>query len=82
MYWANLETRSFSFDTFGNSEDEARELMRQAWQEHKKDMGRDAQWLYEWWELEDSVVVTFVRIGDALRDKEVLFSGNTPKKGR
>lgn len=81
MYWANMETRNFSFDTFADSEEEARELMREAWRVHRKQVGPDSYWLYEWHDLEDSVAVTFVRIGDSLRDKEILFSGNTPKKG-
>lgn len=80
MYWANLETRNFSFDAFSDSEAEAVELLREAWRLHREQTGHYAFWLYEWHDLEDSVRMQFVRVGDCLRDGEILLSGNTPKE--
>jgi hypothetical protein len=73
MYWANMETRNFTFDTFASSEEEAKDLMREAWRIHTRQVGKDSYWLYEWHDLEDSVRVMFVAEGIALRDAEPLL---------
>lgn len=80
MYWANLETRNFSFNAFSDCEAEALELLREAWRLHREQSTHYDFWLYEWHDLEDSVGMQFVRVGDVLRDGEILISGNTPKK--
>lgn len=74
MYLATLDTPNFAFVVLEDTEKDALELMRKAWEKHQEQT--DAEW--DWDFISDSVWVTFVRCGDVLRDGELMHTYNTP----
>lgn len=74
MIIAHLETRHFSFSAYGSTEEEARNLLRRAWDKHRQ--YSPEIWTWEELELEEDVWCQFVRLGDVYRDNQLLISGN------
>jgi hypothetical protein len=73
MYLARLNTPNFEFLTFGDTREDAFEMMRKAWNKHQKQTGADWDWNF----VSEDVAVDFVRIGDTFRNRELWFSGTT-----
>jgi hypothetical protein len=73
MYLATMHTGHFEFRAVGNSESEAIELMREAWDRHTE---RDGGWPWEF--MSDSVSVEFLRLGDVYRDSNLIRNMNKP----
>ena len=73
MYIAKLETHHFEFLTIGDTEKDAVEMMKRAWARHRKRTGAT----FTWAEIEDSVWVLFVRLGDTFLNGDLERSGNT-----
>jgi hypothetical protein len=77
MVIAKLETRRFSFTAYGDSEEESRKLLRQAWARHCHQFPEARSW--EELELEEDVYCFFVRVGDVHRDNDLIFSLDKPQ---
>lgn len=74
MYLATLHTGHFEFVALGDTEENARALMEKAWKKHQKQF--EAEW--DWEFMSDSVGVTFIRVGDILRDGWLMHSYDLP----
>lgn len=64
IYMAELETTSWTFQTFAGTAETARVLMRRAWKRHRKATGAT----YRWEDVEDGCNVRPVKVGKAYRD--------------
>lgn len=74
MYLATLDTPNFGFVVLEDTQKEALELMRKAWEKHREQTRADWDWDF----VSDSVCVTFVRCGDVRLDGELIHSYDTP----
>lgn len=68
FYKAELETHHFSFETYGNTEQDALRLMQNAWAKHRKFTGATMGWNA----VRDDVNVERRLLGAAYRDGELL----------
>ena len=73
MYLATMHTGHFEFRAIGESEENARDLLRLAWERHTEDFGG-----WDWEFIEDCVSVDFLRLGDVYRDSNLIRNMNTP----
>jgi hypothetical protein len=71
VYIAKLETRHFSFEAVGINEDEAMELMEEAWKKHCREYKRPNNWD----EFKGDVEASFYEVGTALRDGDIIIGG-------
>lgn len=61
MILGRLETRNYEWTTLTETPEEAIENLRQAWEFHASDMAVN---YYSWAELEDSVTLTPLTVGE------------------
>jgi len=66
MFWARLETRSFTFDAFGATKSEALMAMHSGWVKHAQQTGATMGWEI----VADDVYVIEVHAGECLRDRD------------
>jgi len=64
MFHVHADTGSFTFDAFGASEAEARQALRDGWNEHARQTG--AEWTAE--QIDDDANVIEFEIGACYRD--------------
>jgi hypothetical protein len=69
MILATLDTSNFNFVALGRDQAHAEQIMRRAWNAHRRDYGRDV-WTYD--EISDSVNFAEISVGTALRDGSPL----------
>jgi hypothetical protein len=69
-FWqARLETRHFSFEAYGTTDEEARNALIAALRKH----GGQRQIALDWWEdFADSINYREIELGRAYRDRELL----------
>lgn len=80
LFWINIETRNFSFDSFGATEELARDSARKGWAEHCRQTGADLDYIED--ELEDARVLE-IHTGSCVRDGDIDLNElckQTPKK--
>ena len=73
MVLATMHTGHFEFIVLADTEENAIDLMKKAWDRHVE---REGGW--EWAFVESSVFVTFIRQGDILRDGTLIHSYDVP----
>ena len=72
MYRANLETRNFSFDAYGDTEINAKTAMARAISEHAGQYGlNEAKF---WDDVSDDIQITEIHSGSAYRDGQHLIT--------
>lgn len=79
LFWINIETRNFSFDSFGATEELARESARKGWVEHVRQTGADADYIEE--ALEDANVRE-IHTGSCIRDGDIDLNKLPKPKGK
>ncbi len=65
MILGKLETRNYEWTTLTNTPEEALENLRNAWETHADTMAVN---FYTWADLEDSVTLTPLNLGDTITD--------------
>jgi hypothetical protein len=74
MIWAQLETRNFTFDAFGKTREEARNVLETACFAHAKQYRVDAQYFLDLINDDDGANVrwTEFEVGRAYRDSQEI----------
>jgi hypothetical protein len=71
MIFAQYETRNFEFKAFAENEEQAEELLKQAWREHCKEFELEADAMEAGLRLiADERSELYFELGDAYRDRE------------
>lgn len=65
MILGRLETRNYEWTTLTNTPEEALENLRNAWENHSQ---YGSALFYTWEELQDSVTLTPLSLGDTITD--------------
>lgn len=71
---ATLSTANFEFMTIADTDEQAKELMRKAWQTHRERTGA----IYRWREMSEDVSIKTVTVGQAYRDGEPMTVSDGP----
>lgn len=69
LFWIHLSTPNFTFDAFGTSESNVKNLLKKAWKQHAKQTGAAADYI----DFKDEVQVQEVEAGLVLRDGNALI---------
>lgn len=70
IYMAELETRSFSWMAFGESESEARRAMKNMWNQWRRCNGADRHMMDTWADVEVDVGIIEIPLGKGIGFKD------------